>query len=153
MATIANTGGATLNLSNVTLTGPFTMTPTTCGATVAANSNCTFMFKFVPTVAGPASGTLTATTNAAGGLLAIGLNGTGVTGAIPKAQPATLSFSSQPINSMSASQPITFSNIGNAAFTIAGVRASENFTETNNCPSSLGAGASCTINVIFAPTK
>ena len=151
VATLTNSGNGTLNLSHVTLTSPFTDT-TTCGATLAANTSCTFTFKFAPSAAGPASGTLTATTNAAGGLLAIGLNGTGVTGPVPKAQPASLSFGTQPINTRSSSQSVTFSNVGDAAFTIAGVRASENFAETNNCPSSLGAGTSCTIMVSFAPT-
>jgi Big-like domain-containing protein/ASPM-SPD-2-Hydin domain-containing protein/beta-propeller repeat-containing protein len=152
LGTVTNSGGAPLTLSNVTLTGPFTMTPTTCGATVAANSSCTYTFKFAPTVAGPASGTLTAATNAAGGSLAVGLNGTGVTGAVPQAQPASLTFGSQSINTKSAAQAATFSNAGSTAFTIAGIRASENFSETNNCPTSLGAGVSCTINVSFAPT-
>jgi hypothetical protein len=150
--TLMNSGSGPLNLSNVVLTGPFSNT-TTCGSTLAGNSSCTYTFKFVPTVAGAAGGTLTAGTNAAGGLLAIGLNGTGVTGPVPVAQPTSLTFSTpQPVGTKSPTQAITFSNAGDTAFTIPGVVASQNFYETNNCPSSLGPHASCTINVSFAPT-
>ncbi|MGH9681596.1 MAG: choice-of-anchor D domain-containing protein, partial [Candidatus Acidiferrales bacterium] len=150
--TVSNTGNGVLNLSNLALAGPFTQT-TTCGASVAPSSSCMYSIKFAPSASGPAGGTLTATTNAAGGLIGIGLNGTGATGPVPLAQPTNLTFSgTQPVGTTSASVPVTLRNVGDAAFMIAGVRASENFSETNNCPSSLAAGASCTINVSFAPT-
>jgi hypothetical protein len=152
IGTVTNSGGATLNLSNVTLTGPFTMTPTTCAATVAASSSCTYTLKFAPTAAGPANGTLMATTNSAGAMSAIALSGIGVTGPVVKAQPATLTFGNQAIGSQSTAQAITLSNAGDTAFTIAGIHATENFSESNSCPSSLGAGAGCSISVTYAPT-
>jgi hypothetical protein len=151
VATVTNSGNGTLSLSNVTLTGPFTDT-TTCGTTLVANTSCTYSFKFVPAAAGNAGGILSATTNAAGGVLAIGLNGSGVTGGVPRAQPASLSFGPQPVGTRSSIQTVSLSNVGATAFTIAGVRATENFSATSNCPSSLGAGASCTISTTFAPT-
>jgi len=56
----------------------------------------------------------------------------------------------------SATLPVTLTNSGNAllnlgtiAFT--GTNSGE-FTQTNNCFSSMEAGASCTINVMFTPT-
>lgn len=70
--------------------------------------------------------------------------------------PTTLNFNSQLIGTMSASQPITLSNTGNAALAIAsisitGTNAGE-FGQTNNCGASLAANTSCTINVTFSPT-
>src|SRR2546428_9896158 len=47
---------------------------------------------------------------------------------------------------------VTLMNSGNATLTIAGIVASLNFFQTSNCGNSLAAGASCTINVTFAPT-
>jgi len=46
---------------------------------------------------------------------------------------------------------VTLQNAGKAALAISSITASNNFTETNNCGSSLPAGGSCTINVAFAP--
>jgi VCBS repeat-containing protein len=152
--TIANTGNGTLNFSNVAFSGaPFIKTTaSTCGATLLAGSNCVYVFTFAPSAPGGGGGTLTAATNAAGGMLAIGVNGTGVTGPVPMAQPSSLSFGPQAIGTKSAAQTVTFSNVGDTAFTIAGVHASENFSETSTCPASLAAGANCTISVSFAPT-
>jgi Bacterial Ig-like domain (group 3)/Beta-propeller repeat len=153
-ATLTNSGSGTMNLSNIVLSGPFTVTtaPVSC-ATIAAGGTCTFTFKFLPAASGPASGTLTASTNAAGGALAIGLNGTGITGAVVKFQPTNLAFGNQAIGSVSAAQVVTVTNIGDTAIPIVGVRASENFSATTACPSSLSPGSSCAINVSFAPTN
>ena len=59
--TISNPGSATLHVSALTVTGPFTATPNTCGAlpfTVAPNASCTVGVTFVPTTQGQATGTL-----------------------------------------------------------------------------------------------
>jgi uncharacterized repeat protein (TIGR03803 family) len=39
-------------------TGPFSVSSTTCGTTLASNTNCTFTVVFKPTATGPANGTL-----------------------------------------------------------------------------------------------
>jgi Bacterial Ig-like domain (group 3) len=83
----------------------------------------------------------------------VALNGTGATGPTPLAVPASLTFGNQAVNTVSAPQAVTFSNAGDMAFSFLGVRASENFSATSNCPSSIGPGVSCTINVTFAPTN
>jgi hypothetical protein len=43
-------------------------------------------------------------------------------------------------------------NTGAGALSISGIAASGNFAETTACPSSLPAGASCTISVTFTPS-
>ena len=52
-----------------------------------------------------------------------------------------------------ASEPllITLTNNGTAALAITSIAASANFAETNNCGSTLAAGANCAINVTLAP--
>ena len=66
--------------------------------------------------------------------------------------PSSLSFPSQALNTTSSAQSITVTNTGNAAAAVSGVSATGVFAETNNCGSSIAAGASCTVNVTFQPT-
>jgi hypothetical protein len=46
---------------------------------------------------------------------------------------------------------VTLTNNGGATLSITSITGSANFSQTNNCGSSLAAGASCTINVAFQP--
>ncbi len=46
----------------------------------------------------------------------------------------------------------TLSNAGNAILAITGITASGDFSQTNNCGTSIAAGGSCTITVSFIPT-
>jgi hypothetical protein len=72
--------------------------------------------------------------------------------------PAGLTFASQTVGTTSAAQTSTLQNTGMAPLTIsnvgvAGTNATD-FAQTNNCstsPSTLAAGASCTISVTFTP--
>ena len=66
--------------------------------------------------------------------------------------PGTLTFTSQNIDSASTALTATLSNSGNASLAISGIAASGDFSENNNCGSSLAASASCTIQVTFTPT-
>ena len=68
--------------------------------------------------------------------------------------PVSLTYTaSQPLNTPSASQPITVTNTGTTAITFTSIVASTGFTQTNTCGTSLAGGAKCTINVIFQPTQ
>ena len=149
--TLKNTGNGVLNISGIGVPAPFTET-TTCGATLAAGATCTFSVAFKPTAAGPASALLSFTGNAAGGgKFAVGVSGIGATGPAPQAVPPSLTFGNQPINSTSPPKTVTFSNAGDTAFSFLGLRASENYTATSNCPASIAPGASCTISISFSP--
>lgn len=67
--------------------------------------------------------------------------------------PSSLTFATQVVKTNSAPQPATLTNTGNVPLTITSIAATAPFTETNNCGTSLAANASCTINVVFTPTK
>ncbi len=149
--TLKNPGNGTLNIANIAVTGPFAQT-TTCGSTLAAGASCTFAVKFAPTAAGPSSGLLTFSSNAAGGSFSVGLNGLGVTGPAPLFTPASLAFGNQAQDTASPAQTVTLSNAGDAPFTFSGLQSSENFSASSNCPTTLAAGASCAISIKFAPT-
>jgi len=70
--------------------------------------------------------------------------------------PANLSFGSIVVGSSSGSQPITLDNSGSEALTISSVAISgpnsSDFSQTNNCGTSVAAGTSCSIAVTFSPT-
>jgi len=66
--------------------------------------------------------------------------------------PGTLSFGSQAVGTVSASQQITLSNHEPGALAITSVAASGDFLQNNNCGSSLAPNTSCTINVSFQPS-
>jgi Flp pilus assembly protein TadG len=68
------------------------------------------------------------------------------------ASPSSLSFGNQTVNSTSGAQTVTVSNSGNAAATLSPLTISGDYAQTNNCPSTLNAGASCTATITFTPT-
>ncbi|MCU1243719.1 MAG: hypothetical protein JWO71_4445 [Candidatus Acidoferrum typicum] len=67
-------------------------------------------------------------------------------------QPATLIFASQTVGTQSAAQTVTLQNTGGSALAISSIQSSGDFAETNNCPTSLAALASCTVSVTFTPS-
>ena len=80
------------------------------------------------------------------------LSGTGVIG-VGLFAPTSLSFPSTAIGSTSTAQTATLTNQQATALTISSVSATAGFTQTNDCPASLAAGASCNFTVKFAPTS
>ena len=67
--------------------------------------------------------------------------------------PAALTFAAiQDTGTSSPSRPVTISNFGGSPLNFSGISPSSQFVETDDCPGSLPAGASCTANVSFAPT-
>ena len=64
---------------------------------------------------------------------------------------ASLTFPGQKVSTTSAAQTVTFTNNGSTALSIGGITSSGNFSQTNNCGTSVAAKASCTISVKFTP--
>ena len=77
-------------------------------------------------------------------------------GAAVSLGPNTITFSAQAVNSTSAAQTITLTNIGTATLNIAsialtGTNAANFGTLNSTCGATLGAGLNCTIQVTFSP--
>jgi len=72
-----------------------------------------------------------------------------------KLTPDTLSFGNQPLGTESNPHTVTLANTGDAALSLSGISLSgadaTDFAESNACPTSLAAGASCAITVTFTP--
>jgi len=65
--------------------------------------------------------------------------------------PGSLSFGSRDVGSVSNAQNITLTNSGNAPLNLLGISSTGDFNETNDCGDVLPEGASCQIEVSFAP--
>ena len=68
------------------------------------------------------------------------------------ANPAALTFPPQTVNTASGSQTVTLTEGINSA-AISSIAATGDYSQTNNCPASLAASQTCTINVVFTPTS
>src|SRR5271163_3759233 len=105
--TLANTGTATLTISNIAISGPFAQT-NTCGSSVQAGKRCQVSVTFSPSKTGAATGTLTITDNASNSPQSVSLTGSGVTGVT--VQPTTLTFPATIIGTTSAALTATLAN-------------------------------------------
>ncbi|GAA3149774.1 hypothetical protein GCM10010521_41570 [Streptomyces rameus] len=68
------------------------------------------------------------------------------------ASPTSLTYSTQALNTASSARTVTVTNTGTAAATVSGVTVTGDFSQTNNCGTSIAANASCTVAVTFTPT-
>jgi Abnormal spindle-like microcephaly-assoc'd, ASPM-SPD-2-Hydin len=66
--------------------------------------------------------------------------------------PTSLTFGTEVVGTTSQSLPITVTNSGTAALNISSVVATANFGQSNNCGTSLAAGAKCIISVTLTPS-
>ncbi len=156
--TLTNTGTAALTIGSITITGAnsgdFSQS-NNCGSSVAAGAGCTITVTFTPAATGSRTASIAVTDNASGSPQSVALSGSGTTPAAGLS-PATLSFGSQQVGTSSAPQNITLTDTGTAPLALTGIAVgggnSGDFSQTNNCPSSLAAGSTCTIAVTFTPT-
>jgi hypothetical protein len=155
--TVSNVGKATLDITNITITGTnandFLQT-NNCGRTVSVGASCTVNVAFEPTGKGNRFASLTVVDNAAGRHQLVALEGQGT---VIDLSPSSLNFGNQQKGTVSAPQTVTLTNLGGSVVTISelGLEGPEarQFIETNNCGKNIAQGASCTINVQFAPTE
>jgi Abnormal spindle-like microcephaly-assoc'd, ASPM-SPD-2-Hydin/Beta-propeller repeat len=161
--TVVNQGSGILNISAIGVTGvgassfaivPAGSNPCPSTGTLASAASCTVTINFTPLTSGTKMATLSLSDNAAGSPQMVSLSGTAVAPAITLSA-SSLTFGSQPAGTASAPQNVTLSNPGTSSLGISGIVLTganpTDFIETNNCPQSLGASASCLITVKFDP--
>jgi hypothetical protein len=150
--TVANNSGSAEPITNITVTAPFALAANSCGTvSLAANSDCQIQIDFAPTLAGPATGTLTLTDGA--GAQTVELTGVGLSGPTDTLSPASLTFPATATGQSSAAQTVTLTNSGGEALESISVTVSSGFAFTNGCTTQLGANSSCAIAVEFEPTQ
>lgn len=155
--TLTNTGTTKLTMTRVTATNDFAISSNNCGSFVAAGKSCTITVTFTPTAAAAINGTVTITDSDATGTQTVALTGTGIGPPIVSLSTHNLSFGATLIDSSSSPQSITLTNTGQSALTL-GKNAIAltgtdpgDYSQTNNCGSSVASNASCTITVTFKP--
>lgn len=158
--TLANTGDDPLTLIAAQISsGPFTVSSGTasggaasgCGPTLPGHTSCTLQVAFAPTVAGPATGTLTVSD--ALRTQTVSLSGSAFAPPTVGVTPSQVTFPATGVGQASGVQTVAVSNSGNGQLTIAAVSASGPFSETDNCAGrSLTGTATCSIQVTFLPT-
>ncbi|MGA3089990.1 MAG: choice-of-anchor D domain-containing protein [Terriglobales bacterium] len=152
--TLTNTGFATLDLSNVAVTGDFSVQSNPCGTQLVAGANCTLTVGFTPAAKGSLKGILQLTDNAPNNPQQVTLTGTGVSIA---ASPTALNFGSEAVGQTTAPQTVTIANLSGASVNLTAITIQGTPTDYtisgDSCGSSLPANTSCSVNVSFHPTK
>jgi hypothetical protein len=146
---LRNMGSSALSIASITAGGDFAEADD-CGSILPAAGNCTFSVAFTPTAGGTRNGSILIQDDAAGSPHLIGLSGDGAI--TVSLTPASLTFSITQVGGSSAAQTLTLANAGNGALIISNIQATGDYSQTNNCPSTLAASSSCTFNITFTPT-
>ena len=170
---LSNTGTASFTIAKITASGDFSQTNTCAGelaGITSGSTSCTFNVTSTPTAKGLRKGTLTLLDHATGSLHLVHLMGVGTQ---VKLSVNALSFEGQPVRHPSSPKLVNLTNLGKTPLLIAEIRITSlvkvwgspldsnvtsihravEFAETNDCGTSLGPGASCTISVTFTPRR
>jgi hypothetical protein len=67
------------------------------------------------------------------------------------ATPASLTFPGTATGATSAAQSVSVQNTGTASASVSSIAATGDFAQTNTCGSSIAAGGSCSVSVMFKP--
>ena len=149
---VANIGSATLNISNITISGNFAISANTCGAQLAVGKSCKVTVTFDPTGLGAESGALTFTDNAANSPQNVQLSGTGVDQAM--LTPSSATYNKQKVGTTSTPKKFTLTNYQTVALTSIAISTTGDFAvSSTTCGATLSARQKCTISVTFTPTK
>jgi phospholipase C len=156
---VINNGNTSLDISSIAIVGKYTEViqdytqNNNCGTSLGADGTCTVTVSFTPLVPGSIKGSVAIFNSEPGtSPLLLPLSGTGLAAPLVTLTPTSLTFPDQQVGTSSTPEPVTLTNTGSATLNIASIVPSGDFSETNNCGTSLNVGASCTISVTFTPT-
>ncbi len=152
--TVSNTGAASLQIYSVANTG---INPNDfaiangCGNALAVSATCTIGLAFTPAQTGTRTTQITISNNTLEPNPSIAVSGTGVAPQVTF-NPPSLTFAPQKLGTTSPAQTITLTD-SVAPLNLSAINLFGNFSQTNNCPSTLVVGAGCTISVTFTPNS
>jgi hypothetical protein len=153
VTTLTNSGAGVLTITSIGITGAnkgdFAQT-NNCPSSVPPNGSCNISVTFTPTATGTRNAAVSVADNAPGSPQSAPLTGVGTPPAVTFS-PTNLTFPTQLVFTTSPAQQVTLTNSGAGVLKISHISVASPFSQTNNCPSSLGPGANCTISVKFRP--
>ncbi|HWE83968.1 MAG TPA: choice-of-anchor D domain-containing protein [Terracidiphilus sp.] len=150
---LSNTGNGPLTISSITATGDYSVS-NNCPTVIAPQNGCTLQVAFTPVASGLRAGTLSISDDnvPTGATQMVTLSGTGsATSPTLTVTPGSLLFPNQQVGVASAAQTITVKNAATSAVTLSAPVFPSGFTGTNQCGTTLAAGASCSVLVQFVP--
>jgi hypothetical protein len=152
MDSITNVGGASVTISQATVTGPgFSFSGLNPPLTLDPGASVTFSVVFAPTSAGSATGTITVSSNASNPTLTIALSGTGTAQGQLAVSPTSQDFGSVTVGA-SASQPGSLSaSVTNVTVSSASLNNSEFSLSGISFPVTIAPGQSVPFTLTFAP--
>lgn len=151
---ISNPGAASLAGLALTISGNFSLSGNTCGASLAAAASCNTNVIFKPQSTGTLTGTLnvTSTSNDVAPV-SVSLTGTGLGPGALVGTPSNVNFGGLTVGFTSGVQSATILNTGTVTASGLQFHVAGDFSlPTNTCGASLGAGLSCTVSITFSPS-
>jgi len=150
--TISNPGTGDATMSGPpTVTGPFQIDSTTCGAILAASASCLANVRFVPVTSGNVMGTLNA--SASGATASATLVGTGLSQSMLEMTSSLIDLGTTALGGAPLTLPVSLRNVGNAALTIDRISVGLPFTLTNGCPLNLLPDETCVVTLGLNPAE
>jgi hypothetical protein len=148
---VTNTGGATVTVSSITVSGDFAQT-NNC-VSVPGGGSCTVSITFTPTQTGTRTGVLSIVSDATNSPLSVSLSGaaTPIPAPVIELSASSLTYGNTLIGG-GATQVLTVRNIGGAPLTIGSLVVSGEFQAASGCLAAVPAGESCRIDMGFRPT-
>ncbi len=151
--TVTNVSGHSVKFGSIASSGDYSQSHT-CPTTMTAGQSCTITITFTPTVSGTRAGAVTLKDNSPGSpVQTIALTGTGESLALGFT-PASLNFGSLVAVGSSSTMSATLTNDGSASVNLTGIAispADATYTQTNNCPATLGVQQTCMFQIVFTP--
>ena len=151
---VTNTGTATVNISQVTISGAgFTVVGANASTSVPVGQSATVQVQFAPTSLGAVTGSLTVISDASNSPLAITLTGTGMQPTLT-ISPSSLNFSNVVVGQTST-QTVALTNSGNAnlVLNLATISGPGFGMSSLGLPKTIAAGQSLSVSVQFTPTS
>jgi hypothetical protein len=147
--TLTNQGSTALMISKIETVGSDFSETDDCGTGLPAGGSCKITVTFKPTTSGVLRGNLIVWDNDPASPHQDRLTGTST--AVDR-NPHQL-FLTAPVGQTSSPKTVTVTNTSSVSLYMPNISTSNDFSQTNDCPTELGTGAQCTVSVTFTPTK
>jgi len=157
--TLTNDGNAAMTVQAPTFSAGGFNASGCAGTTIAPGQSCVLAVAFAPSTQAAYAATMSVPVAGESQPYRIELSGTGTTpsGPTPSLSPTSAVFGTQSMFTTSAPKSLVLSNLGSSAYSVTGITMGGpnpgDFGRTGTCVvgTTIGAGASCTIQLTFSP--
>lgn len=150
--TMLNSGNEALTIDSIEASVGFAVTED-CGATLEPDASCNLNITFTPTAEQQYDGSVTITDDASDSPQMISLTGKGIPVGSQDADLSKylLGFGNQIVGTTSTAQRVVLTSTGTVSLTGIAITASTDFAVAHDCGVTLASGASCNLDITFAP--